>query len=115
MVLKMEAPWLHLSGVKFDDQTARFDLALNVSEVERGIQADLTYNTDLFNADTIVRMLEDFRILLSSIINEPEAKLSALSERINEADRQRWILKQHEFKSARQSRLKDVTPKLVSV
>jgi non-ribosomal peptide synthetase component F len=47
-------------------------------EEMQGLRASLQYNKDLFNADTIERMLGHFETLLEGIVNNPEKCLSEL-------------------------------------
>ncbi|PMB15529.1 non-ribosomal peptide synthetase [Fischerella thermalis] len=58
--------------------TSKFDLTLFMEDSEQGLVATCEYNTDLFNADTITRMLEHFQTLLSSIVSNPEQRISDL-------------------------------------
>jgi amino acid adenylation domain-containing protein len=58
--------------------TSKFDLTLFMEDFEQGLVATCEYNTDLFNADTITRMLGNFQTLLSSIVSNPEQDISKL-------------------------------------
>ncbi|MDZ8084245.1 MAG: amino acid adenylation domain-containing protein [Nostoc sp. DedQUE12b] len=58
--------------------TSKFDLTLFMEDFEQGLVATCEYNTDLFNADTITRMLGHFQTLLSSIVSDPEQCISDL-------------------------------------
>ncbi|MEH2283662.1 MAG: amino acid adenylation domain-containing protein [Nostoc sp.] len=57
---------------------SKFDLTLFMQDSEQGLVATCEYNTDLFNADTITRMLGHFQTLLSSIVSEREQRISDL-------------------------------------
>jgi amino acid adenylation domain-containing protein len=61
-----------------DNGTAKFDLTLAISETEQGLIADLEYNEDLFDRQTISRMLDHYRTLLESIVAHPEQRVSEL-------------------------------------
>ncbi|MCC5601619.1 non-ribosomal peptide synthetase [Nostoc favosum] len=76
-------PNLSLSDVSISYEegyngTSKFDLTLFMEDSEQGLIATFEYNTDLFNADTITRMLGHFQTLLSSIVNDPEQCISEL-------------------------------------
>jgi amino acid adenylation domain-containing protein len=58
--------------------TSKFDLTLFMEDSEQGLVATCEYNTDLFNADTITRMLGHFQTLLESIVSNPEKCISKL-------------------------------------
>ena len=47
-------------------------------ETEPGLVATLEYNSDLFEAATIVRMAQHFKVLLEGIVTTPKARLSDL-------------------------------------
>ena len=58
--------------------TAHFDLILHMADAPDGLTGTWTYNTDLFEAPTITRMLEHFEILLAGAVANPEQRLSDL-------------------------------------
>ncbi|MDZ8264154.1 non-ribosomal peptide synthetase [Nostoc sp. ChiQUE01b] len=58
--------------------TSKFDLTLFMEDSEQGLIATCEYNTDLFNADTITRILGHFQTLLSSIVSDPQQRISDL-------------------------------------
>jgi len=58
--------------------TSKFDLTLFMEDSEQGLVATCEYNRDLFNADTITRMLGHFQTLLESIVRDPEQCISGL-------------------------------------
>ncbi|MEE4186422.1 MAG: amino acid adenylation domain-containing protein [Gammaproteobacteria bacterium] len=77
-----------LSAVQFDtcDATlvgfemgiAKFDLLLEVAETRDGLRAGLQYNSDLFAAASMERMLNHLHTLLAAIIERPETRLKEL-------------------------------------
>ena len=74
----LELPGLTLSPLGSGNKTAKFDLTMFVTEGRRGLLVSLEYNTDLFEAATIERMLGHFKVLLEAVVQEPEAKLRRL-------------------------------------
>ncbi|MCC5658374.1 amino acid adenylation domain-containing protein [Nostoc sp. XA010] len=75
----LDLPDLTLSMVEYENQTAAFDLHLSLSEeIDGEISASLEYSTELFDATTIARMIENFQTLLAGIVANPQAKLSEL-------------------------------------
>ncbi len=58
--------------------TSKFDLTLFMEDSEQGLVATCEYNTNLFNADTVTRILGHFQTLLESIISDPQQCLSDL-------------------------------------
>jgi amino acid adenylation domain-containing protein len=52
-------------------RVAPFDLSLLASETSEGLILSMQYNVDLYDEDTIDRMLGHFKVLLSSILDNP--------------------------------------------
>ncbi|MBD6618563.1 amino acid adenylation domain-containing protein [Komarekiella sp. 'clone 1'] len=73
-----EMPGLALSLLKIETKTAQFDLSLSIEIAEERVMASFEYNTDLFDATTITKMLRHFQNLLSSITANPQTRLSNL-------------------------------------
>src|SRR5882724_1270121 len=71
---------LLLESISLEQRIAQFDLTLLVTENEEegNIGASLQYNTDLFEAETIHRLVGHFRMLLTSIVAAPHERLSDL-------------------------------------
>jgi amino acid adenylation domain-containing protein len=73
-----QLPGLEVTPIVLDSGTSKFDLTLFVTEREGALQAVAEYNTDLFEAETIRRMLGHYQILLEGIVSDPEQRLSDL-------------------------------------
>jgi non-ribosomal peptide synthetase component F len=50
----------------FENATSKFDLSFFLSETNSGLQGSVRYCTDLFNKETILRLVDHFRLLLES-------------------------------------------------
>ncbi|MBW4611874.1 MAG: amino acid adenylation domain-containing protein [Desmonostoc vinosum HA7617-LM4] len=61
-----------------ENGTAKFDLTLFVEDTEQGLVSTLEYNTDLWNLDTVNRMLGHFQRLLEGIITNPDESIAHL-------------------------------------
>ncbi len=57
---------------------AKFDLTLAIEAGEFGLRGTLEYNSDLFEAATITRMLGHWQTLLEAIAADPDQRLSLL-------------------------------------
>jgi amino acid adenylation domain-containing protein len=79
-------PGLTLSPRTVDGGTSEFDLLLSLTEGEDGLSGGLTYDTDLFDRTTAVRLAGHLRRLLAAAAAEPGARLSALPL-LDEAER----------------------------
>ncbi|MBD1806833.1 amino acid adenylation domain-containing protein [Microcoleus sp. FACHB-SPT15] len=86
-----EVPGLALSLLNVETFTAQFDLSLFVDITEQGLIASFEYNTDLFEAATITRMLGHFQNLLLGIVSNPDQRLSDLPL-LSEAERHQLLV-----------------------
>jgi len=69
---------LNLKFSEVENKTAKFDLTLSMENTEQGLKGAFEYNTDLFNSDTINRMLAHFQTLLEGIVTNPEQRIATL-------------------------------------
>ncbi|HEX6290947.1 MAG TPA: condensation domain-containing protein [Herpetosiphonaceae bacterium] len=86
----VEQGGLTLQPINVDLGTARFDLSLSIREHEQGLAATLLYNTDVFDAATVSRMLEHYHTLLQSIVSDADQRISALPI-LTDAERQQLL------------------------
>jgi len=78
-VEKLQLSGLEISLLEFENKTTKFDLILNVTETEHGLQCKLEYNTDLFKSDTMDRLITHYKTLIDQILENPSASLSTFS------------------------------------
>ena len=88
----VELPGLSLNPVIADGGTTHFDLTLHIVDTDQGLVGTAAYNTDLFDADTITRMLAHFQTLLEAIVKDPDRHLSELSL-LTDTQRQQVLLR----------------------
>ncbi|MBV9788377.1 MAG: amino acid adenylation domain-containing protein, partial [Chloroflexi bacterium] len=74
----IDLPELTLEPLGMEQQTAKFDLTLSVTETPSGMYAALEYRTELFDPPTIARMAEHFQTLLAAIVADPQRSIAAL-------------------------------------
>jgi amino acid adenylation domain-containing protein/non-ribosomal peptide synthase protein (TIGR01720 family) len=70
---------LNLEPFALEQRIAQFDLSLTMTESEGELSAAFEYNTDLYDASTIRRMLGHFDALLQSIVANPSERLRDLA------------------------------------
>jgi amino acid adenylation domain-containing protein len=70
---------LKLTALEIENPAARFDLALEVSEITDELECRLTYDIDLFDAATIARMAQHFVNLAGAITTDPDQPISAVN------------------------------------
>lgn len=74
----LEFAGLTLSPVEFDHRTTKFDLILAITETHKGLSGRFEYNTDLFDAATIAKMVRHFQTMLTAIVTNPDQSISTL-------------------------------------
>lgn len=77
-LLEFALPQLTFTALEPPGGVAKFDLTLDVGETPDGLKATLEYNTDLFEAATVERMLGHFQILLEGIVANPAQRIASL-------------------------------------
>ncbi|MCA1681806.1 MAG: condensation domain-containing protein, partial [Actinobacteria bacterium] len=73
-----ELPGLQAEHLELPVVTAHFDLTIDFQEFDGAVYGAMTYNTDLFNSDTIERMVGHLQRLLEGIAAEPDRALGEL-------------------------------------
>jgi amino acid adenylation domain-containing protein len=73
-----ELPGVTMQGVEAELHTAKFDLSLALTLSTHGLGASLAYSTDLFERDTALRMLAQYRRVLERVAADPDVRLSEL-------------------------------------
>ncbi|MEW6733020.1 MAG: amino acid adenylation domain-containing protein, partial [Acidobacteriota bacterium] len=84
-------PGLTITPLGIELGTAMFDLSLSMVEIDARLIISLEYNTDLFVAETIIRMLGHYQTLLENIVEKPSRRISELSI-MTEAERQQLLV-----------------------
>lgn len=67
-----------LTPFEFEDTTSKFDLFLEVWEVEDGLRCRFEYCSKLFAQDTIAMMASHYVAILSQIVAQPDQKISQI-------------------------------------
>jgi len=70
---------LSLSTEWVPSGTAKYDLSLYMTEDAGGLTAEVEYNPDLFERETILRLLNHLRTLLEGVVANPEARTGELA------------------------------------
>ena len=74
----MHLPGLTISSFPLSNETAKFDITLSLVENSEGLTGTLEYNTDLFNAETITRLIGHFQTLLEAVVEQLETSIAQL-------------------------------------
>ncbi|MCY9685313.1 amino acid adenylation domain-containing protein [Paenibacillus apiarius] len=85
---QMEVEHVRLSAYPYEEHAAKFDLTLTVSEHGKGMNFTFGYAADLFARATIESWAAYFKVLLESVVSDPQQRLADLPL-LNEEERQR--------------------------
>ncbi|HEY0762320.1 MAG TPA: amino acid adenylation domain-containing protein [Pyrinomonadaceae bacterium] len=92
---QIELPGITLRAEESESQAAKFSLVMILHESDSGVQGSLTYNTDLFDASTIERMVQHFTRLLSAASANPDQPIADLPM-LTGAERDRLLVEWNE-------------------
>ncbi|HEU0302770.1 MAG TPA: condensation domain-containing protein, partial [Longimicrobium sp.] len=87
---ELRLPGVRMEIVPTESGTARFDLEFLFWEREEGITGTIDYAADLFDRDTVERMVGHYRRLLEAAVAHPDARISTLSL-LDEAEREQVL------------------------
>ena len=79
MTAASKSKGLELSSFAQSPGLVKFDLELAITEVEQGMTCSLSYDAELFDAVTILRMAGHLTRLIEGIVNEPDKRIDELS------------------------------------
>ena len=104
----VEFSGLTMTPLEVEGGISRFDLAVIVWDMPDGIRGTAEYSTDLFEPETIARMIRRFEFMLNQVIAESDAKLSRFLERLDEEDQRERLHREKALKVAMHQRLKNI-------
>ena len=76
---KLQLPGLELSLLDVDKGTAKLDLSVYVADTRHGLALAMSYNSDLWDHQTIVQLLGRLQTLLENIVRSPANKISTFT------------------------------------
>lgn len=69
---------LTFKSLDIETKNSQFDLTLEVVEIGNKLEVSIEYSSDLFEPETISRMLKHFKVLLQGIVANPQQPISEL-------------------------------------
>ncbi|MEO2256755.1 non-ribosomal peptide synthase/polyketide synthase [Paenibacillus amylolyticus] len=76
--VEIQLPGLHLSTYASEEIVSKFDLSLDVTEIEDGLEYLFEYATALYKTETVEKLAAHYLQLLESILCNPSATISEL-------------------------------------
>src|SRR5256885_13578936 len=71
-------PGLTFERRRIENQTSKFDVTLFATEAAETLYLTFEYNTDLYEAERIERMMDHFEVLLEAVVAEPDSRIAEL-------------------------------------
>ncbi|GHO70203.1 hypothetical protein KSC_090950 [Ktedonobacter sp. SOSP1-52] len=109
-----ELPDLTITSIDSDTTSAKFDMALFVTEEPAGLGCSVAYSTDLFKEATIERIMNHYAALLQAIVTHPETPIDHLEIYSKEEEQQRTVQKKKSLQR-HLSKLKDFKEDMIDL
>jgi len=74
---ELKIPGLQVNWFRMDPGTAKYDLNVWL-KIKEGIEIAFEYNADLFEAESMRRILQSFRAILEAVVADPELRAADL-------------------------------------
>jgi len=107
-------PGLALDVLEDKWDAARFDLTLALYEEGHAVKGWFEYNTDLFDAETVVALGDDFETLLRRFVARPELSIGEARAALAESRQRRRLAREEGARDALSQKLKTARRKAVA-
>lgn len=107
-VEQVELDGLQMSPVQIAFDNARYDIAVFLWDMPGAIQGTLEYSRDLYEPETIARLVKRYETVLRAVVKQPTISLSALLAQLAEGDRETRAAAENTYKSSVKSKLKSL-------
>ncbi len=87
----LELPELRITPFELDSATAKFDLSLNMAESEDGLLGSFEFNVDLFERETVRRMVGHLERVLEEVVADADRRVWEV-EYVGEEERGRLVV-----------------------
>ncbi|OMF04068.1 non-ribosomal peptide synthetase [Paenibacillus amylolyticus] len=77
--VEIQLPGLHLSTCASEEIVSKFDLSLDVTEIEDGLEYLFEYATALYKTETVEKLAAHYLQLLESILRNPSTTIAELN------------------------------------
>lgn len=76
---KLQLPGVEIELIELENKTTKFDLILNVTDGDLPLKCKLEYNTDLFNDQTMDRLIGHYLKILQEIVTNPQIEVGQIN------------------------------------
>ena len=107
-------PGLELTQFPLGDLPSKFDMAVFVSESDKGVAGSWLYDPDLFDATTVARMAAMYQLIIERATASPSLRLSELIAVVADEEQKHRVAQHKEFQQLSVQKLKSVKRKSLS-
>ena len=93
---------------------SKFDMAVFVTETDKGLAGSWVYSSELFDPATIARMAGLYQMLLERVTSSPTAHISELVNVLKEEDQKQLAAQHKDFRHAGSQKLKTAKRKTIT-
>ena len=93
---------------------SKFDMAVFVTETDKGLSGSWVYSAELFDPGTIARMAAFYQMVLERATASPAARLSELLDVLKDEDQKQLAALHKEFRQVGGQRLKTAKRKTIT-
>ncbi|HEX8190597.1 MAG TPA: condensation domain-containing protein, partial [Pyrinomonadaceae bacterium] len=111
----LELPGLKLSVLTMGSDAFDFDINVVLFDRPEGFSGYIQYSTDLFDAETISALSQNYETLLRGVLASPDVKLGEIKRILAAADERRRVEGEEAFERARLGKLKGARRRRLSV
>lgn len=76
--VRLQLADVDVEPVRTSEDSAKFDLTLDVAVEPEAVRCELEYNIDLFQPETVARMADAYRELVTGLVRQPECPVGRL-------------------------------------
>jgi len=102
---------LELQPLEIHHRTAKLDLLFDFTDLERGLLLICEYSTDLFDAGTVERLIDDFEGLAAAAAADPDRPVHELVATLNDTEQKLQKAAAEKAEAARWSRFAHLAPR----
>ena len=109
----VELSSLTITPIEVDTKLAKSDLAFVLEDTGSGLKGSLISNSGLFDPATIARMTQNFQMMLSNVITQPDVRLMDMVANVVDSEKQQSQQQENEFKTLSHRKLAQVKRRIV--
>ncbi|MBL8151840.1 MAG: AMP-dependent synthetase, partial [Blastocatellia bacterium] len=104
----LSIPDLSIELLEFHNNTAKYDLLLNLTETVEGIVGYFEYSTSIFSLPMIELLFNQYEAILKTVIVEPSIRLDKLQEVMTKVSHRQQLEQKQSLKAVGREKLKNI-------